>query len=132
MRNLEGWIQETNACIALFNEGKVLLLKRPDGIWEFPGGSIEWGERPETCAVREAKEETGLNAAGISLLTVTSATYPKGENQKHSIYIVFRGGASSQEVVLSAEHTEYRWLSVDEAKYVKPMGFNAEDVLDYL
>jgi 8-oxo-dGTP diphosphatase len=132
MRNLESWIQEINACLVLFHSDKVLLLKRPSGRWEFPGGTIEWGERPETCAVRETKEETGLNAADISLLTVTSATYPKGESQKHSVYIVFRGRASSDEVVLSDEHIEYRWLGVDEAKFVKPMALNAEDVLDYL
>jgi 8-oxo-dGTP diphosphatase len=123
---------EINAYLVLFHNDRVLLLKRPNGLWEFPGGSIEWGERPESCALRETKEETGLDAANISLLTVTSATYPKGEKQKHSIYIVFRGDAQSDAVALSAEHTEYRWLGVNEAKYVKPMALNAQDVLDFL
>ncbi|HSB47530.1 MAG TPA: NUDIX domain-containing protein [Candidatus Bilamarchaeum sp.] len=132
MRNLESWIQEINAYLVIFHGERVLLLKRPGGLWEFPGGAVEWGERPETCAARETREETGLEAADISLLTVTSATYPKGEKQKHSIYVVFRGKASSDEVKLSDEHTEYRWLTVGEAKFVKPMALNAEDVLDHL
>jgi 8-oxo-dGTP diphosphatase len=125
-------IQELNTYIVLFNGDRVLLLKRPNGLWEFPGGAIEWGESPEACVVREAREETGLSATSISLVGVTSATYPKGTDEKHSIYIVYRGLAPSSEVVLSGEHTEYRWLTLTEARFIKPMALNAEDVLGNL
>ena len=125
-------IQELNTYIVLFSNDRVLLLKRPNGLWEFPGGAVEWGESPESCVVREAKEETGLNATSIALVGTTSATYPKGDDQKHSVYIVYRGLAPSEEVALSGEHTEYRWLNLMEAKFLKPMALNAEDVLSNL
>jgi 8-oxo-dGTP diphosphatase len=123
--------QELNTYIVLFHDDKILLLKRPNGLWEFPGGGVDWGERPETCVARETKEETGLDATTISLLTVTSATYPKGEDEKHSVYVVYRGQTASSEVKLSQEHTEYRWLRPDEAKFMK-LAHNAEGVLEAL
>ena len=47
------------------HDGKFLIGQRPPGValaglWEFPGGKIEPGETPETAAVRECLEETGL------------------------------------------------------------------------
>ncbi|MCP5509942.1 MAG: NUDIX hydrolase [Chlamydiales bacterium] len=50
--------------VAIFDtqRKKILLTKRRDiPVWVFPGGRIEAGETPEDCAVREAKEETGLD-----------------------------------------------------------------------
>jgi len=46
----------------IFNEGKVLLVKRRDvPLWTLPGGRIDDGETPESAAIREICEETGLN-----------------------------------------------------------------------
>jgi 8-oxo-dGTP diphosphatase len=46
-------------------EGRVLLQRRPQGkamagLWEFPGGKMEEGERPEAALVRELEEELGI------------------------------------------------------------------------
>ena len=47
----------------IFNEkGEILLQRRGDtNKWGFPGGAIELGETPKMAAVREAKEETGVD-----------------------------------------------------------------------
>ena len=47
----------------VFNDsGEVLLQRRGDsGMWGFPGGAVEIGETPEMAAIREVKEETGLD-----------------------------------------------------------------------
>ena len=122
-------IQELNTYVVVFSEDRILVLKRPNGLWEFPGGGIEWGETPEQTATRETKEETGLSVANLKLIGTTSATFEKEGNEKHALYIVYRAETGSKDVTLSREHTEYRWLSHNELKFLK-LGLNAEAALN--
>lgn len=64
-------------------DGRVLMARRPEGktlsgLWEFPGGKVEQGERPEDALIRELKEELGINVEHSCLapLTFASHTYP--------------------------------------------------------
>ena len=74
------------------NQGKVLLQRRGDSHkWGFPGGAIELGEAPEMTAVREAKEETGLEVSIgklIGVYTDPDIIYPNGD-QAQSIVIAY-------------------------------------------
>lgn len=75
----------------IFNEkGEVLLQRRGDtNKWGFPGGAIELGETPEVAAVREAKEETGLDVEVgklIGVYTDCDMKYANGD-EAHSIVI---------------------------------------------
>jgi 8-oxo-dGTP diphosphatase len=59
-------------------EDQVLLVRRAvepgEGKWSLPSGFVEWDESPETAAVRECEEETGLEVGGIELLDVLHYT----------------------------------------------------------
>jgi len=75
-------ISQTIVLIAPFDDkGNVLLLKRDDdkhcgGLWSFPGGKVEAGEKPQAAAVRELKEETGLNGTAWQSICNQSFEYP--------------------------------------------------------
>ena len=71
------------ACALVDADGRVLLAQRPAGksmagLWEFPGGKIEAGERPEETLIRELKEELGIDVREPCLapLTFASHAYP--------------------------------------------------------
>lgn len=125
-------IQELNVYVIVRNGDKILFLKRKDGLWELPGGGVEWGEEPEQAARRELREETGLAAeTPLVFVGITSAVYKKGEDDKHSVYIVYETKVEKNNVIISGEHEEYRWLNKTEAKYMK-YGLNAEPVIDII
>ncbi len=71
------------ACALVDADGRVLLAERPAGrplagLWEFPGGKVESGERPEETLIRELTEELGIvvREPCLAPLTFASHAYP--------------------------------------------------------
>jgi len=65
-------------------DDRVLIAQRPEGkalagLWEFPGGKIDAGERPEAALIRELQEELGIavKEACLAPLTFASYAYPE-------------------------------------------------------
>ena len=68
------------ACALVDADGRVLIAERPAGrtmagLWEFPGGKIEQGERPEETLIRELKEELGITVKEACLAPLTFASH---------------------------------------------------------
>lgn len=71
------------ACALIDADGRVLLAQRPAGkpmagLWEFPGGKVENGERPEDALIRELEEELGIvvREPCLAPLAFASHAYP--------------------------------------------------------
>jgi 8-oxo-dGTP diphosphatase len=72
------------ACALVDADRRVLLAQRPEGkamagLWEFPGGKLEPGERPEPALIRELSEELGITVKEgcLAPLTFASHGYPE-------------------------------------------------------
>jgi nucleoside triphosphatase len=110
----------------VWNEAGELLFCRmaPDrGVfpdqWGFPGGGIEKGEKMEDALRREIREELGIEIEEIKPTFFKDATYNKlladGTTQlNYMVFLIFHCKASSMDIHLNDEFSEYRWLNQGE------------------
>lgn len=101
---------------AIFDrEGQILLVRRSDdGLWCLPCGWVEPNESPEEAAVREAREETGLEVRPRQLVGVFTRKPNTGYGPHTAVAIVYLcdvvGGAPKR----SHEVTEARYWQINE------------------
>jgi 8-oxo-dGTP diphosphatase len=68
------------ACALIDADNRVLIAQRPEGkamagLWEFPGGKLDPGERPEDALIRELHEELGITVREACLAPLTFASH---------------------------------------------------------
>lgn len=106
------------AAALIDTDGRVLIAQRPEGkalagLWEFPGGKIEPGERPEQALIRELHEELGIdvNAACLAPFVFTSHAY-ESFHLLMPLYLLRRWSGTVQR----REHAALKWVKPDQLR----------------
>ncbi len=113
--------------MCLWRGDKVLLVKRPEGVWALPGGKIEPGETTAQAAVREVYEETGIVAAALDILGVFDITSPK--NGKRYALTCHAGQWISGEAMAASDALDVVLVSAAEAEKL-PLAIHVKDVIE--
>ncbi|MDO8661034.1 MAG: NUDIX domain-containing protein, partial [Candidatus Woesearchaeota archaeon] len=107
----------------ILKDNKILLLnKKESQIWELPGGKIENGESPEQTAVREAKEELGVDVKPIHYLGYTDLVHKEKELRSHKVLCKIIAGIPK---IMEPEVFEsFDWLPFSQNNIQKYSSFN--------
>lgn len=93
-------------------DGRVLIAQRPPnksmgGLWEFPGGKVEAGERPEQALIRELHEELGISISEACLSPFVFASHAYDSfHLMMPLYLCRRW----EGVVVNREHAALAWV----------------------
>lgn len=102
------------------NGDRYLLIKRavePDSdLWSIPGGLVEVGERAAESAVREAKEETGLDVEVVEVLGVVDKIVrdEEGKVKYHFVIVDYVATPIGGSLKPSSDALDARWVKADE------------------
>jgi ADP-ribose pyrophosphatase YjhB (NUDIX family) len=101
------------------SEGRIVLVKRKDNdLWALPGGGMELGESIEETAVREVKEETGLDVEVTALIGVYTnphhvMAYDDGE-VRQQFSLLYATKLLGGELRFDHESTDIAWIAPSE------------------
>ncbi len=104
------------AVLIFDQEGRLLLGKRRSlhgsGTWACPGGHLEKFESPEGCALREAKEETGLILKVPEFFDLTNDYFPESGKHYVTLFYLAQLEKGTPKVTEPDKVEEWKWLSV--------------------
>lgn len=118
-------------CIIKNSEGKILLIHRntPKRTqWEIPGGKIEEGEDPRTAAIREAKEELGIEVEITE--EIGRKDFTEGENEMGYVWLkaeIISGTPFPVEEI----HDKVEYFSWEELKEMTDLSANTKNLLTH-
>lgn len=108
-----GYVEKSCGCI-IFDGDKVLVVKQRSCIYGFPKGHVEEGETEIMTAIRETKEEVGLDVYVDPNLRFTINYLVKEDKLKEVVYFVSFLKNNNDVIIQEEEIESYMWVDIDE------------------
>lgn len=105
-------MEKSCGCI-IFNNDKVLIVKQTSGFYGFPKGHIEIGETFEECAIRETREEVGLDVKVDSNYKFCISYLVHDKVPKEVVYFISFVVGNDSIKIQEDEIAEAMWVSCD-------------------
>ena len=122
--------------LKLVRGGRMLVAirpgRKPAGVWALPQGNLDPGERPDETALREVREETGVEGRLVEKLGDVKYTYTRRGGERVFKIVSFyllragRGRIGEIEEPMKIEVAEARWVPLDEAPRLLAYGGERE------
>lgn len=127
-------IQQVSIKGILCRECKVLILKTArSGRWELPGGRMDFGENIEQTFKRGMKEELGFEKVKLAkFINVWSFTSLRDGIDYHFIILDFEIFTDENNIKLSKEHIEYKWIGLADLDKIDMREGHKESIKKYL
>ena len=121
---------EISAGGVVLKKERMVLLARRNEDWQFPKGQVEKGERMEETAVREVREETGVEARIVkSLGRINYWYYREGRRIYKTVHFFLMEAVRENRKQRDSEMDEVRWFNLEDA--VKKISYrNERDILE--
>jgi len=104
--------------VLIFNQESILLgerlVKHGRSSWGPPGGHLEFGETIEECAIREVREETGLEIVCPKMIGVTNDIF--ADENKHYVSLFLKAQYDTRQTIINLEPDKvfsWDWFGLD-------------------
>jgi len=113
------------ACATIISHNNKILLVQENkeiakGKYSLPCGKLEFGEEIIDCAIRETKEETGLDVKIKKCIGIYQR--PASKEDTNTIFFVFEAKPSSGEITTCEDHPEVKYFSIEEIEKIEKEG----------
>ena len=119
MEQLESNYRISIKALILDDQGRFLLSRQTNGVWNFLGGGIHFGETIEECLIREIREETGLKVVSMAQNLSYFLTFQKQSNASWHANVFYKVQLHSLAFTTSEECLELRFFNKKEATEIK-------------
>ncbi len=103
--------------VFIFRDGKFLMGWRKSShganTWTIPGGHMEFGESPEETAIREVKEETGMDIENVRFGAITNDIFHDDNKHYLSVWMIGDWKSGEPEIIEPDKLVEFRWFDFD-------------------
>ncbi len=115
----------------ILEDNRAVLIKRLNNpykdCWAIPGGFVEYGERVEDAALREAKEETGLDIELTKLIGVYSD--PNRDPRGHTVTVAYLARITGGKLKSDSDARDAKFMELNEIKNMK-LAFDHNEIFN--